>query len=99
VLYYESHVTMEPVTGFRFEAVKTVAAKHGFRIAKLLMRKDEEHRDDAFMTARSQDLQDINTRTVALVQELQKLKFTVRRYKIELTITDSKEVDAWKLLK
>jgi len=39
VLYYESHVTVEPVFDERLEKFKEICAPHTFKPAKLLMKK------------------------------------------------------------
>lgn len=94
-LYFEAHVTTDPVFGADLERLKALAQAHRFRVAKLLMRKregglEEPHVDDSFCTARSTEWIDILNRTLLLVQDLGDAGFKVRRYKIEDTLLDIK---------
>lgn len=103
-LYFESHVTIEPVFDEKLEVVSALAKKHGFRVANLLMKKrseaTEERSDkDTFMTTSSKYFDDISTRTRDLVWQLQKEGFKVWRYKIEDTVLDSKISDVYGLIK
>lgn len=104
LLYYESHITIEPVFDERRDMAATICKKYKFRLADLLMKKrtcDTEYRSDkdTFMTGHSQFLDDIKERTISLVENLQKEGFKVWRYKIEDTILDSKFNDSLGLLK
>lgn len=97
-LYFESHVTIDPVFDARRDAAEALARKHRFRMAKLIMRKregDDEvpHEDDAFMTARHKSLLAIRNYTSNLVRDLRDHGFVVRRYKIEDTLLDSNHGD------
>lgn len=94
--YYESHVTIEPV-GVIAE-VDSKCSAYGFRMAKLFMEKDKPNELDAFMTTRSFEFGDIQIRTVGLVKSLQSVGIVVKRYKIELTLIDSKLKDELELL-
>jgi hypothetical protein len=94
-LYYESHVTIEPVFGSRLERFKFVAARWGFHVATLLLqknRKDTEERSnkDAFCTGRSEDRKQLTKRMDSLVLDLQACGFQVWRYKIEAALIDVK---------
>ena len=95
-LYYESHVTIDPVFGQDLSNFVAICANYKFRVAKLLMEKGPNTKD-AFCTSRSQSYTDIVTRTIELVQRLQREKFVVRRYKIEDTIVDSNIGDKYEL--
>jgi len=102
-LYYESHVTIDPVFDARRKVAILCAAYYGFRLAKLIMRKDyadaeTESTDDTFMTAVAYDLSDIQYRTRGLVEMLLRNQFVVRRYKIEDAIMDSRVADELDLL-
>jgi hypothetical protein len=102
-LYFESHVTIEPVFDARLEQAKILAAEYKFRVADLLMKKreaDTEERSakDTFMTGHGQSLHDIENRTMRLVNELKDHGFKVWRYKIEDTVLDSRTKDVWNLL-
>lgn len=98
-LYYEAHVTLKPVPEeVRDGILREIAHINGFRVAKLLMQKGGPCTEDAFCTARDSDYETIRCRTVAMVQRLLSAGFTVRRYKIEDTLIDSKMGDEWDLL-
>ncbi len=100
-MYYESHVTVDPLTDFQRVRVKCLADVYNFRLAKLLLRKptgDEEWRDDAFLTAHSQSLRDIKFRTRQLCAHLMLIDIPVRRYKIEDTVLDSNTQDFFNIL-
>lgn len=102
-LYYEAHVTIEPVFDGDLEKVSRIAAHHGFRVADLLMqkRKDdtpERSAKDTFCTGHSRDLDDITGRTRLLVIDLMGNGWKVWRYKIEDTVLDSRHDDEWNLL-
>jgi hypothetical protein len=102
-LYFESHITIDPVFDQERETVSKMAQAAGFRLAKLIMRKstrdaEQPSQDDTFMTSHSRSYADIESRTVALVQGLQNEGYTVRRYKIENTILDSRHNDEHRLL-
>lgn len=100
-LYFESHVTIDPIHEHQKSFVEGLCEQQGFKLAKLFMRKDfkdHEHQDDAFMTGHGKDLLDIKQRTVDLVRTLQCSGFVVRRYKIEDTVLDSRHDDELGLL-
>lgn len=104
-LYFEAHITLAPVFGEAREALKMLGSNHGFRVADLLMRRARggaavPSQDDSFMTARSVDYSDIVERTRSMVQALRACGYSVRRYKVENTLVDSKakEGDIWGLL-
>lgn len=98
-LYFESHVTIEPIFDELAHAhAGHIAAKYNFKIAKLLMQKrkedtEERSKHDTFMTGHSNDYLDIVERTRGLVLELQKNRFKVWRYKVEDTLFDSRNDD------
>lgn len=98
-LYYEAHITIDPVLEDRdLERLKALAGQYHFRVAELLMRKGGHHTEDSFLTARSQDIDQILHWTECTVHSLQAHGFTVRRYKIEDTVMDSKINDLIGLL-
>lgn len=96
-LYYESHITIDPVFGEELQHFKEVCLGFNFRVAKLLMEKTPSTQD-AFCTSRSQVYTDIVERTSGLVLALKQVGFKVRRYKIEDTLVDSKIDDKFELL-
>lgn len=108
-LYFEAHVTLDPVFGNTREHAADIAKRHGFKLADLIMRKREggpsvPHAEDTFMTARSVTWEDIRVRTIRVVEALRDSGFSVRRYKVENTLVDSKAKggmggDLWELLR
>lgn len=101
-LYFEVHVTIDPVQeGPRMALLKQIAESHGYHVAKLLMRKGatiEPHGDDAFLTTRGVHLQELRLELGGLVRQLKTYHFVIRRYKIEDTIIDSARADEYQLL-
>lgn len=97
-LYYEAHITIDPVFDQARVEAGVIADRHGFQLAELIMRKsrrerERQHQDDTFMTARAKRWFDIRTRTRAAVNELLRCGYGVRRWKIEDTLLDSKAGD------
>lgn len=102
-MYFESHITIDPVFEDELELFKKVAARHSFRVAKLLMRKregseDEPHVDDSFCTSRSESWDIIYRNTIDMVMDLRSNGFVVKRYKIEDTVIDSNIKDEYNIL-
>lgn len=90
-LYYEAHVTIDPPSPELESSVRLIAGLHRFKLANLFMRKTgAEHTDDAFLTGHGTELDDITYRTRTLCLGLKRLGATVRRYKIEDTVLDSR---------
>ena len=92
---YEAHVTIEPVTGERFELFEILCREQKFKPAKLLMVKDrpetaERSNKDSFCTGHSYDYGDILSRMMMLVGECKLNGFKVWRYKIEGIVLDVK---------
>ena len=99
-LYFEAHVTLDPVLDTeRRKDLVSISENFGFKVAKLLMEKGgKESTLDSFTTAHSKSLLDITTRVLGIVKCLQLNNFTVRRYKIEDTVLDSRTTDCLSLL-
>ena len=102
-LYFECHVTIEPVFDERLELARRISKHFGFKVADLLMKKrtddtEERSRHDTFTTGHSKSYEDIHTRMVGLINSLKSEGFKVWRYKIEDTILDSKQGDELGLL-
>ena len=96
-LYYESRVTIDPVTDeARHATLERVAYTHGYHVAKLVMHKGPVK--DSFMTARGTRYADTVRALQALVKDLNAEGFVVRRYKIEDTVLDSNRQDELRLL-
>lgn len=93
-LYYEAHVTLEPVNEERHAALLLIALQYDFRVADLLMKKRDvdtptRSKYDSFLTTRDQDMNEIKRRVRGCVEKLKAEGFDVWRYKIEDTIMDS----------
>lgn len=97
-LYYEAHITIDPVEEWKRPMVEELARRSGFKLAKLLMDKGVPSQLDTFMTSHSKDFDDITHRTKLLVCVLFGCGFPVRRYKIEDTLLDSRHSDVFNLL-
>lgn len=88
-LYFEAHVTIDPVDEERDGELREIALKHRFRVAELLMKKSLKKSElDDFMTGRSDSYDNIHDRTMSLVYHLTEAGYNVRRYKIENTLLD-----------
>jgi hypothetical protein len=103
-LYFEVHITLDPVFDQQRNLAAAIGLRWGFRLAELIMRKEtgapeQPHQDDTFMTARGTDWNETRRRTIATVLDLQRAGFKVRRYKVENTLVDSNYEDRYQLLK
>lgn len=102
-LYFEAHVTVEPLFEERLEQFRELAQKHQFRVAELLMKKrpedtPERSQHDSFCTGRSKNYRDLSNRMQDLVVALQQAGIQVWRYKVEETVLDSAISDELELL-
>ena len=102
-LYFECHVTIEPVFDEKLELARMISRDFGFKVADLLMKKrkgdaEERSQHDTFTTGRSKSYPDIHERMVGLIKALKSADFKVWRYKIEDTLLDSKQNDSLELL-
>lgn len=87
-MYYESHITIEPVFDKDLEEVKKIAEKHTFRVADLFMLKrpndtPERSKYDTFMSAKNDDYSVLFGCMHDAIKELKLNGFKVWRYKIE----------------
>ena len=103
-LYYEAHITIEPVFDLERAVASNIAMPYNFKLADLLMKKrneDTEERSskDTFMTGHSKSFKDLEQRTKECIMTLQIAGFKVWRYKIEDTILDSRTEDVFNLIK
>lgn len=92
-LYFECHITVEPVFDTKLEVIKLVAAPYRFHVADLLMRKrladtPERSQFDTFLTGRDKFYGDLEDRMYLLVDDLVERGYAVWRYKIEDTVLD-----------
>lgn len=98
-LYYEAHITIDPVAeGCREFVQERLLGPWGFRLAKLLMDKGVPSTLDTFCTAHGTDYVNVQLRVVGAVRALQREGYTVRRYKVEDTMMDSRTADVLDLL-
>ena len=102
-LYFECHITIEPVFDGKLSHADFLAKKHKFSVADLLMKKREKDtlkrsEMDTFMTGRNKSFNTLKTNMESLIKELLAEGFKVWRYKIEDTILDSKFNDSLELL-
>lgn len=97
-LYYEAHVTVEPLFGEDFSKFEAICRKHHFRAAGLFMQKraedtPERSKNDSFCTGRHRDMAQLENEMKELIAELRANKIKVWRYKMENTIYDSNYAD------
>lgn len=102
-LYFEAHITIEPVFDDRLEQARQIASAHGFKVADLLMKKREadtevRSKNDTFMTGHSKSDTDLGIRMGKLILALKRESFKVWRYKLEDTVFDSRIKDVLNLL-
>ncbi len=100
-LYYEAHITVDPLSGSALGLFKELCRRQGFKVADLLMVKPGvgtiPSDIDSFCTTRSKFLEDISARVRNLVTDCRISGIKVRRYKIEDTVLDSKIDDVFEL--
>lgn len=94
-LYFEAHITIEPVFDQDLEQVRVIAGRYEFRVADLLMKKRkqdtaERSQYDTFCTTRSKLFEDIERRTKGCQEALEQAGFKVWRVKIENTLFDKR---------
>lgn len=92
-LYYECHITVDPVDHDRLEVFDNLAEGNQFRRARLLMEKSgglAPSDRDTFVSARDRSYPLLHDRMMQFLQALSWFGFKVRRYKIEAVIIDSK---------
>lgn len=90
-LYYECHITIEPVEGERLELFEALSRKYKFKVANLLLQKSlERSKLDSFTTAKSKNFDTIYAAMMGLLSDLKENNFTLYRHKIEKVVIDSK---------
>lgn len=97
-LYFESHITVEPVFEERLEQFVMLCKQQNFQVAKLLMQKrasdnPERSKNDSFCTGYSQSIDDLQERMVKLLSSLKENNFQIWRFKIENIVLDSRHDD------
>lgn len=98
-LYYEAHVTIEPVFDERLDKFVLLCKEHKFYVATLLMQKrkedtEERSKYDSFCTSHGQDENELKQRMFSLLDTLKKESYQVWRYKIEIVPLDSRYNDS-----
>lgn len=98
-LYYECHITIEPVFDEQLEDFKQLCALYKFKVADLLMKKkqdgpEEKSLNDSFCTARDKDFYSMKARMLSLLDILKKHGYHILRYKIEDVVLDSRKDDS-----
>lgn len=103
-MYYEAHITFEPVFGYDLDKLKFRAENLGFKVADLVMLHGAQDkypalpRKDAFVTARGYNYESLVVKVMELVTAMAVSGIKVLRYKIEDTLCDSKIQDVLSLL-
>ena len=93
--YFESHITIEPVFGERYDKFSEACKKYKFKAAELLLQKNREDTPersskDSFCTGHSKEYNYLYDRMIKLHDDLVGLGFAVWRYKIESILLDEK---------
>lgn len=88
-IYYECHVTVEPVFGDRLAVLEQLARAHGFKVAKLLMDKGPSTKD-SFCTGHARDFGELQERMRLLSSSLLANGFSLWRRKIEAVVFDER---------
>jgi hypothetical protein len=99
-LYYESHITLDPVTvSEQVEQVEKLCKEHNFQLAKFAMVKSfPVNTNDTFATGRGEGLDKLAVSMLELIYALKEAGFVVRRYKIEAVVIDSRILDSYGVL-
>jgi hypothetical protein len=97
-LYYECHITIEPVFDHKLEEFKELCTLHRFKAANLLMQKRKEDKPersskDTFCTAKSKEYQSLFCDMETMTHVLYQCGFTIWRRKIEAVLYDEKFKD------
>lgn len=95
VIYYESHITIEPVFDKDIEIVDKIVRDYGFRLANLLMKKRSEDtiersQYDTFTTARGSDYHKLYDKMNQCSEAIIKAGYHVWRKKIEAVLFDER---------
>lgn len=103
VLYYEIHITIEPLFDEDLEKVKQLAISNNYKVANLLMKKRQEDTPersmyDTFMTGHKKDKSVAIASCIDIVKKLKDDGVSVYRYKIEDVTIDSRNYDLFGIL-
>lgn len=102
-LYFECHITIEPVFDERLDQLKMICRHFNFKVADLLMQKRENDtversKNDTFVTGHSTFYHEIEERMRNLLTSLKLSRFKIWRYKIEQVVIDSRTSDDYNIL-
>jgi hypothetical protein len=99
-LYYECHITLDPVDEATLQTLKSICEDYEFKVAKLYLDKESTKPNtlDYFTTGRSANHRDLELRMIQLILKLKSCGFVVRQYKIESALLDSRVKDRLGLL-
>jgi len=97
-LYFEAHVTIDPVPQEGRSELERLAKEYNFKLAKLLMDKNVPSQLDTFLTGHSKSFIQICSDMQNLIKRLTNLGYKIRRYKIEDIVLDSRIEDVFDLL-
>lgn len=98
-LYYEAHITVEGGAEAEWPAFVASANAHAWRASKFEV-DEVDHYDGAwFLSFRSEKLDIIARAVDSMVIDLATSNYTVRRWKIEDTLFDSKHGDILETLR
>lgn len=96
-LYYEGHITLEPFEvgnyGYLEASMEAACAMFDMRLSTFAMFKDDQAQPDAFVSLRSDTYVDMCDRIGAAVTYLKDKGHTIKRYKIEDILMDSRRQD------
>lgn len=92
VMYYECHITIDPVFDERLEEFKKLCEGFEFKVAKLLMEKSPST-TDSFCTGHHKDFTILEIRMRGLTRILRAYDFKIRRNKIEAVVLDERFYD------
>jgi hypothetical protein len=95
VLYWESHVTVEPCFGEKLHDLRELCRRYNFRVAELLFQKERaataiRSNLDSFCTSRGPNFDELKTRMEACIAAFQSHGYKVWRKKIEAAILDER---------
>jgi hypothetical protein len=95
-MYFEVHVTIEPVEEERYDLFKSLSKEWGFWCSEWALKKENGY--NFFATSRSKSYDDAFNRMDSLIKNLLNNKIKVLRYKIEDTVLDSKILDELEII-
>lgn len=90
-IYFECHITIEPVEGERFALFEHICSKWEFKPATLLMQKTKDpSKLDSFCTGKNKQYLPLANRMYWMLEDLGQESFKVYRYKIEAILLDQR---------